>query len=382
MRIVRRQIFDDISDPRLYLKQYRDWSGCSEGASPDGRVTFPPVHSFIHGPEDTLRALDQLVVHALDGSGPLVLDRTSCTRVDGCAETVTAALASQAEKAGVRVEWTAPVEAAVSDRCGCLSGAPNRPTSVSGVLQRVLTTHKERVGALMVTSKFLDDQVRTDRWALDGEFLKECGSLFLGEAVDNSLTHGAGDCWFSGIVSRNAAGTSHIELVIFNMGSSIDQTILGMPWKNPVREQLRRLIKTHERAGYFGPSWTPETLLVRHALQQRITSARNMKGGIGSHGMIEFYEQLAHTAPDSAPECVVVTGNTYVRLSPSFRLEDSRRRGRQPPIQDVAFNVENDLRLPADTACIRALPRRLPGTIVILQFTVTPDHLVKQETQR
>jgi hypothetical protein len=375
---------DDLSDPLAYLTQYRSWAGCGNAISDgSGLVTFPETHSFVDDPEGALGAIEQLITIALDSSEPVCLDRSRSARVDGCAATVTAAIAGQVVDAGRELTRKLPVDPQARDSCECFQIPAKTSSRSTGVLTRVFGTAKERSTALMTTRGFIDTQLQSDLYSLDTQLMNDFGSLFMGEALDNGLMHGAGDCWLSSIVHKGSpGGLARVELVIFNLGSSMDENILEIPDSNPIRGQLEALIAEHQSAGHFTNGWTPKALLVRHALQHRITSSVNGRGGIGSHGMISFYEQLTHgsTATDAA--CVIVSGSTYVRLSPRYQLRASLSPNRRAPIQDIAFNDDNDFRLPADNRCIRSLSRRLPGTMVVLQFTVRPDHLIKREIPR
>jgi hypothetical protein len=377
----------DVSDPRAYLEGYRDLAGFDlAGDGGDRRVTFPSVHSFVENPEGALGAAERMVIHALTGKEPVRLDRSACTRVNGCAETVTAALLQQVKEAEPEIELQRdpPRDPIARDVCDCFTLEPDPSATTAGMLTRIFRDKREMSLVSMVTTDLLREQLETDRYRLDKGLLSDLGSFFVGEALDNSLAYGAGDCWLSAVVRKGVAADAlaRVELSIFNLGPSMDQTIMNGATTDSARAQLEALVEHHHAAGHFVNGWSQETLLVRQAMQQRVTSSGRVTGGVGSRGMISFYTELARRAPGSSPVCVIITGTTFVRMSPQYRLKRSRIPGRPETIKDIAFNRRNDFRLPADSACFTTLARRLPGTLVALQFTLDPTHLLKREVPR
>jgi hypothetical protein len=358
----------DISDPRAYLTLYGQLAGATDqGRRGNGHVVIPTEHSFVSDPESALAAAEAIVLHGLSGKPILHLDHSGCNRVDGCADTVTAALTQQLSAAGCVVNRQFPI---------CVGRNPG--PDGCGNLDRLYRDKFDLSRALMECSTILKDQLEIPRWRLGKRLSRDLMGFFLGEAIGNALQYGVGDCWFSTVVRKNVGdgALARIEFAVFNLGASIDQTIYQMPHQN--RTYLDGLLRHHADAGFFvDGGWTPEALLVRHALQHQITS--NTRGGVGTRWILTFFEELAKRSPESAPECVIVTGRTHVRLSTQYRLKRSRLPSRPAPILDIAFNRQNDFLLPGDPACFTTMSRRLPGTLVTLQFTLHPSHLSERK---
>lgn len=379
----------ELIDPRAYLERYRFWSRAKNGRA-NGKSTtiaFPEVHSFLEAPEAALEASEEMVLHVLDGCEAVHLDRTRSTRVDVCAESVTTVLAQQLAQLNVHLTHAAPTDPFAAAACDAFSVPPvSRNGTSPGRMER-LFREEDRISvrvALQETQIWLKEQLTTERLQPSPDLIKAFGS-FMGEAVHNGLDHGAGDCWLSTAVRKDLPDSlPRVELAIFNLGDTLDETIMEMPEHEPARQDINKLQSLHQKAGYFVDGWTNEALLVRHALQHRITKdgANERTGGVGTMKMISCFELLVKTSRE-LPRCALLTGATHVRLSPRYTLERKRGSRRRPaPIRNIAFNDQNDFRLPADRECFQTLTRRFPGTLVTLQFTLAPDHLIPREVAR
>lgn len=380
-----------LAEPQAFLEEYREGAGVrADGGGLDGRISFPEVHSFLEAPDEALEVAEGMVLSALQGharraSGgrppPVLLDRRPSARVHACAEILTTALSQQAKDLEVAFSPELPQEPVARALCGCFGLSADGAAASAGMMARLFQGDVPPELAQMRLSEWFSAQLSTDRYHVDKLLLQDtCG--FVGEALYNALIHGAGDSWLGAVVRKDVVGAlPRVELAIFNLGATMDETIVRMPASDEARAQLDRLREHHQTQGYFGGGWTPEALLVRHALQDRLTTFGTKKrtGGCGCMSMIGFFETLTRAGSDADARCAFVTGNTHVVLSNRYRLAPSRSVERPLPLRDLAFNDDNDFSLPADTQCFRTLKRRFPGTLVTLQFTLTQSHMTRRE---
>ena len=380
-----------LAEPRAFLEQYREGAGVrEEGGAYNGKIAFPEVHSFLEAPDEALEAAEGMVISALRGHAqratggqpaPVLLDRRASARVHACAEVLTTALSQQAKDLDVSFTPELPTEPSARSLCGCFGLSPDGVATSAGMMARLFEGDVPPELAQMRLSEWFSTQLSTDRYQADKLLLQDtCG--FVGEALWNALLHGAGDTWLGAVVRKDVvAAMPRVELAIFNLGPTMAETIMRMPAADEARAQLDQLSEHHEAQGYFGNGWTPESLLVRHALQDRLTTFGTKKrtGGCGCMSMIGFFEELTRAGDEADARCAFITGNTHVLLSDRHRLAPSRSANRPAPIRDLAFNDNNDFSLPADPQCFRTLKRRFPGTMVTLQFTLTQAHMTRRE---
>lgn len=362
----------------------------ADGGDPAEGIACPQVHSFLDAPDEALEVAEGMVRTALwgnaqrvNGGNPpaILLDRRGTARVHACAEVLTTALSQQVKDLFAP---ELPAEPTARALCGCFAPSRDGEETSAGMMVRSFKDDVPPEGVQMRLSEWFSAQLSTDRYQADKILLQDtCG--FVGEALYNALIYGAGDSWLGAAVRKDVVGAlPRVELAIFNLGATMDETIVRMPASDNARAQLDQLREHHASEGYFRDGWTPEALLVRHALQDRLTTFGTKKrtGGCGCMSMIGFFEELTRAGEEADARCTFVTGNTQVVLSNRYRLAPSRSAERPPPLRDLAFNDENDFSLPSDSSCFRTLRRRFPGTLVTLQFTLTRAQMTKREEVR
>lgn len=388
------QFLSEVSAAREYLEFYRAKSGLRDAdgtAAPRVVVQFPDTLSVIDAPSAALGVAEDIVRHALAGTGTLHFDQKGCVDLAACAGTLSALLAAKARDAGVLVTSDPPADpvayAILASLALCGNGAPNEPYPADVAVREIEQLHKldpieYKSAVLNVVTSWIGRQFESQSYALPIQFIRRLGD-YLGEAVENGIEHGAGYCWFTVVVRKNILGAiGRVELIILNLGDTIDETLMRMRKGDLPRVEIEGLIERHDRAGHFAGGWTREALLVRHAFQDRVTSygSRERHRGVGLMRMIRHYEHLVDSSPpDFLPRLGLITGRTHVRLNPRHRLRPSRSARRELPILDIAFNEENSFELPADDDCFGTADRRFPGTLLSLHFTVTSSHLEKRD---
>lgn len=202
------------------------------------------------------------------------------------------------------------------------------------------------------------------------------------EVIDNAENHaGMVDWTIQGYVDM-AMNEPECEIVIFNLGKSISETLEAMPKESYTMLQIEKYIEMHSKSGWFGPKWRKEDLLTLIALQGSVSSKNILEThtrGQGTADLIEFFQQLndERSLEGIKPASMyILSGRTRVIFDSKYRMirgEDGRRV--------IAFNKDNDLNSPPDPLCVIPLKddRKLPGTMIGIKFVVKSDFLEQTE---
>lgn len=196
------------------------------------------------------------------------------------------------------------------------------------------------------------------------------------EVIDNAENHaGMVDWTIQGYVDM-AMTEPQCEIVVFNFGKSIAETLEELPADSYTMKQIHKYLELHSTNGWFTPKWRREDLLTLIALQGSVSSkndSENSTRGQGTADLIEFFQQMNDERTiegNTAASMYIVSGSTRILFDPKYRLirdEEGRRV--------IAFNQANDLNEPPDSTCVMPLKSgsRLPGTMIGIKFAVKSD---------
>ena len=113
------------------------------------------------------------------------------------------------------------------------------------------------------------------------------------EVIDNAENHAGGivDWTIQGYVDM-AMEQPQCEIVIFNFGKSISETLDELPADSYTMLQIKNYFDLHGEGGWFSPSWRREDLLTLMALQgsvSRNNSSDDTTRGQGTADLIDFF---------------------------------------------------------------------------------------------
>lgn len=193
------------------------------------------------------------------------------------------------------------------------------------------------------------------------------------EVIDNAENHaGMVDWTIQGYVDM-AMVEPQCEIVVFNFGKSIAETLEELPADSYTMKQIQKYLELHSTNGWFSHKWRREDLLTLIALQGSVSSkndSENSTRGQGTADLIEFFQQINDERAvegNSTASMYIVSGSTRILFDPKYRLiKDSDGR------RIIAFNQANDLNEPPDGTCVMPLKSgsRLPGTMIGIKFAV------------
>jgi hypothetical protein len=375
-------------DPALvgaaYLRRYALRAGIAGDTVP-ATIVYPRVYSFLEDPDAALDVSAGIVARVLGGAKDLPLDQRACAEAGLCAEALSAALVRKAQEDGVQARRLRPDAGACAefvDACALANWGEGEPGEAGCVVDLLRTSQYFRSdrGAADATEAVMDRLRYTRGQRLEASFAQRLGGV-LGEALDNALTYGDGDCWIASAIRRPPGSRfDEMEIVMFNFGPPLHRTLLGMAEGAPQKPDLETLLARHRDEGRFTPAWTPEELLTRHALQDGVScvGGRSTRGA-GSRTIIGFFDRLhAECAPERPPRMAIVSGRVYVCFDGTYRLRPTTSPTRNRRF-DIPFNPEEDFGLPADPRSIRRLRNAFPGTLIALRFALQDAYLQSEE---
>ncbi|MBB4637501.1 hypothetical protein [Longimicrobium terrae] len=349
------------------------------------KLVFPSTCSIFDDPESTLEVLTKIAQAVAGGARKLWFDQEGSVNVDLCAEALTAALAKEARLEKIEVNGEYPKE---PDARSCVAGFGTpavlkefgyeptwdipllpleRYNSVSRPDTKLLLAEErasrvERIPVLI--EEQFGDRVMTLQF---GDRLIQ----FLLAAIDNAVEHGSGDWWIASSFRKLAdPDWGKCQIVIFDFGETIHQTMLRLPHNSALRKNAEMYVASQR--GAFGSSWSEEGVWTLLALQNQVTSRPGSgptKKGSGFLSMLKFLNTAIETSPaDHAPRMCLLSGNTHVLLDGRHLSSEGIPEEKRAT---VALNNANDLRYPPNPAAARTLSRFFPGTLVAVQFHVS-----------
>lgn len=203
----------------------------------------------------------------------------------------------------------------------------------------------------------------------------------IGELLDNAEQHaGMVDWTIKGYLDTSLPAPM-CEIVIFNFGRSLAQTLEDLPSNSFTMLQINPYLDMHVKRGFFSSKWRREDLLTVMALQQGVSSKNTSletTRGNGTTDLIEFFQkindQLA-TESESGAKMTIISGSTRVLFDGTYT---SKTEGDRPGT--IAFNRDNDLTSPPDSRYVQPLEKTmLPGTLISVQFSIPTSSMTALE---
>ncbi len=201
---------------------------------------------------------------------------------------------------------------------------------------------------------------------------------YVAEIIDNAERHaGMVDWTIQGYIDT-ALPQPECEIVIFNFGKSIAETLEELPSDSyTVSQQVTPYINAHVKRALFGKEWRRTDLVTLIALQGSVSSKNATDcadGGQGTADLIEFFQGMNHERnleKYGEATMYIVSGETKVVFDGRYKI---RTGGNGPRV--IAFNSANDLNDAPDPQSVMPLQGAFfPGTIIGIKFPVRPSDM-------
>ncbi len=208
---------------------------------------------------------------------------------------------------------------------------------------------------------------------------------YVAEIIDNAENHaGMVDWTIQGYIDTGLE-QPECEIVIFNFGKSIAETLEALPFNSYTKaNQVTPYIDMHVKRALFSANWRRCDLMTLIALQGSVSSKNasiDSDRGQGTADLIEFFQNLnraRHLENRGAATMYIVSGNTKVVFDGTYEISND---GTGPRV--IAFNKENDLNLPPDPKSVMPLRGTFfPGTMIGVKFPVQPSDMQPSEVSK
>lgn len=201
---------------------------------------------------------------------------------------------------------------------------------------------------------------------------KDLFTKLITEVVGNAEEHSGGRWFAMGFWADTTDGAGECQIVIFNYGRTIFESLSSDRTPAETRILLSQLSDHHERQGLFGPDWDRETLWTLYSLQEGVSRfAIDDDGTARGRGTVQMIQAFESLAPAEQRRMCILSGNSYILFDGRYDL--SKDKG----IRRIAFNSDNDFRRPPDSGCVRSLRDRFPGTLVGLRLSLDQAFIAK-----
>jgi hypothetical protein len=351
------------------------------------KLLFPSTCSIFDDPESALAITTKIAQAVVSGATKLWFDQELSVQVDLCAEALTAAFAKQARLACVDVNGEYPKEL---DARSCVAGFGTpavlkefayEPTWEIPLILLERHDSAEKIGTGLLPLEERASNAERIPVLIEEQFGNRAMTLQFGDrliqfllaAIENAVEHGDGEWWIASSFRKlQDPNWGKCQIVIFNIGDTIHQTMQRLPSDSVLRRNGDSYVEAQRKS--FGTNWSEEGVWTLFALQNEVTNrpdAGVIKKGKGFLSMLRFLDAAVKGAPAShAPRMCVLSGNTHLLLDSRYLYDESNPE-RTPSA--VALNKANDLRYPPSPAAARTLRRFFPGTLIAVQFYVTPN---------
>lgn len=366
------------------------------GLGPTRLINLPPRFSFRDDPAGALRSLRALACSARAADTRTIwVNQRDAAFIGFGADAVMSALAQEAKRRfGIEFNGILPraddlkdiVRATgVPEALGFTRGDPDSFSVLSLAHGRASprpgrwSSEKEIVVTNSVV--YLNDCLARYNHTLSASG-QDLFATMLGEIIGNAEDHsGLGDWWMRGSLRELPnKGYGECNIVIFNFGRTIFESLQELPAGAPLRKEIESLVGKHTRKGLFRKGyWTAESLWTVYALQGGVSRYHDEVAmghrGTGTVRMMQFFLELGQSpSAPRRPMMTIVSGGTQISFDGTYPMSDVQLPGGQTrPV--VAFNSTNDLSRAPDPQYVRRIKGFFPGTIVSLNFYLDQRHL-------
>lgn len=353
-------------------------------------VGCPPVFSFLAAPATTALAIAEFAGLISGGSASVEVDLSSVQTVDLCAGSALMALAREAQGTGTQVMFRLPLNDEILERliiCGLshvqATNAP-LPTNALVPARRLVRdrtwTPKERALAITAHLSGLGEHVST--------WLRRAGHAEISPIVlwrvrqivteigVNILGHTDDGWWLCAALCGEREQSPVFQVVAFNLGTSIYDTMQRVPNTSLTLKELAFLRQEHESRGNFDQYFTPDDLVLLYALQDFVTSfGVESRRGAGTFRIAHEFAAMAGKNRAENARMALVSGTTRVLFDDRYGPAPSKLPGRERRM-DLSFNLSHDLRDRPDREVFHSLGTRFPGTLFVLELQVPSEVLL------
>ncbi len=369
-------------------------------------ITIPRTFSIISSPERALDVIGQVVNTAGDGtveslyfdhSHLVVYDLAAEAMLDFAVEEIRRQCGWRGQKLDLRGRYPSDQKAL---RFIAGKGLPWRlkvatSSSVAHEFQklqilekRTKTEHAQerRLGSMTPKERdvhdfmlFIDSCLQEDGRELTENGRQELGT-YLSEILDNVVEHSGSLEWIvEGYLDSSDASLT-CEIVIANIGTTIAESLMGLPSGHFTRIQIDPFVAAHSKRRLFDSDWRKEDLFTLAALQGGVSAQNTSADSLRGNGTVEFiqffqdvYEECISTSSVCSAEMIVLSGSTFIHFDGSHRMQYDNGR------YTIAFNKNNDLRDRPQKSSVRNLgPRQFPGTVISIRFPLRDTNLETQ----
>ncbi|HEY8878650.1 MAG TPA: hypothetical protein VIN03_13870 [Roseateles sp.] len=201
------------------------------------------------------------------------------------------------------------------------------------------------------------------------------------EILDNAENHAGMVDWTIQGYLDTAADTPECEIVIFNFGKSIYESMSTLAPDSFMGKKIKAFLDKQALAGAYLNSWRKDELVTLYALQEAVSSQRDsLKStrGKGTADLIEFFQRMSderQLVERGGASMYIISGGTRIVFDGRYRMARDDKG-----VRKIAFNKENDLDKLPDPSCVMPLKDAfLPGTMIGIRFPIEAPSLVDVE---
>ena len=223
--------------------------------------------------------------------------------------------------------------------------------------------------------KFINESLKTKGFKLTKKGEKNFKEI-IGEIIGNSRIH-LGDRFNQYFLIGNYYDSEigKGSLLFFNFGNTIYETLKATK-SLEMKKTMERLINIHKSNKSLDEKFTEESLLTLLALQDKISSEykKEESRGTGTIKMIRNFLKISNfNSLENSPNAFVISGKTIIKLDKKLKEIQNDK------IMRLSFNEKKSLEYKPDSKYVKSNRIFYPGTMILIEFNIDKEWLMKGE---
>ncbi|MGV8155207.1 MAG: hypothetical protein ACLKAO_13050 [Alkaliphilus sp.] len=368
-------------------------------------ILIPEVFSFIENPDETLRTLQKILFLSLKkGVNELFLDHSRCKVLHICASIITDIILVSAKKQRKHQGKKLVIKGKLSsiqkireilvvsgiinhlglnDEVECNNNIKKLDLICGdNYFVRLGRVIKNSGGAATKIIEYFKKCLNTQGFELVREGENYLGEM-IGEVIANCEDHsGEYGEWYSighySIDEHNGCG--EFTLTILNFGQTIYEGLKYDIISEKLKKDLTEM--SNLQRGFLGlGDWNEENLWTLYALQDGVSRKKHEGDypdrGSGTIKLIHNFQNIGYINnqdnTSEKPLMSITSGNTHILFNDEYSLKTEKIDGEERQV--IAFNKENNLKIPPDSKNVKRLQNYFPGTIISMKSFLDREYL-------
>lgn len=343
-------------------------------------IVIPDVFSFAKNAYNTINVIKEIAYAARNGYS-IFINHSFCGEIDLAASLVMDSILIEYKNVTSKLKLKVKLAGQLSNNAkvndilkfsGILHNLDIEKTKDNSRFQLLPLTKNENSG--IMTTKIID--YYKNCLNTKGYTLSPKGELYfskmIGEVINNCSDHGGNDVqWYA--LGHYFKSDGECNLAIFDFGDTIYNGLKNNVLSEKTTAKLQKLTSYHKN---LFSSVDEELLWTLFSLQHgisRLNSCQDETRGQGTIDLIDSFQKLGMKYDNGKiekPIMSIVSGNISILFDGKYSIQEN-----EDELKVIAFNSNNDLKMPPDNKYVKNIHNFFPGTIISIRFFIDRQYI-------